>query len=137
MESTSPLGEHPTADPVSEFRGIVQDIRDAVEESCGVESVERDLERALDVLKSNPGSREAFEEVLVSVIESLGEGAVELISFTMHELRWQAVEEAVTARVSAPGRNVSDLRLYEAMLDAFSDSWRDRDLYARFDRQDG
>lgn len=137
MESTSPLGGHPTADPVAELRGIVQDIRNAAEESCGVESVEPDLERALEVLKSNPGSREAFEEVLVSVIDSLGEGAVELISFSMHELRWQAVQEAITARISDPRRNVSDLRLYEAMLDAFSDSWRDRDLYARFDRQDG
>ncbi|WP_215448277.1 hypothetical protein [Streptomyces sp. ATCC 21386] len=115
----------------------MQDIRNAAEESCGVESVEPDLERALEVLKSNPGSREAFEEVLVSVIDSLGEGAVELISFSMHELRWQAVQEAITARISDPRRNVSDLRLYEAMLDAFSDSWRDRDLYARFDRQDG
>ncbi|WNZ08534.1 hypothetical protein [Streptomyces sp. 11x1] len=126
-----------TVDPVAELRGIVQGIRDAAEESCGVESVERDLERALDVLKSNPGSRGAFEEVLVSVIDSLGDGAVELISFSMHELRWQAVKEAVTARISDPRRNVSNLRLYGAMLDAFSDSWRDRDLYARFDRQDG
>lgn len=136
MESTSPLGGRPTADPVAEFREIVQDVRDAAENSCGVESVERDLERALGVLESNPDFRGEFEKVLVSVIDSLGEGAVELISFTMHELRWKAVEEAVTERMSDPGRNVSDRRLYEAMADAFSDAWRDRDLYARSDRQD-
>ncbi|WP_328544367.1 hypothetical protein [Streptomyces europaeiscabiei] len=102
--SNAPWGSSPFG-PVAELRGIVQDIRDAAEESCGVESVERDL----DILKSNPGSRDAFEEVLVSVIDSLGDGAVELISFCMHELRWQAVKEAVTARIFDPRRNVSDL----------------------------
>ena len=136
MESTTPPGGRPTADPVAEFRGIVQDVRDVAENACGVESVEPELERALGVLQSNPDFRREFEKVLVSVIDSLGEGAVELISFTMHELRWKAVEEAVTERMSDPGRNVSDRRLYEAMADAFSDAWRDRDLYARFDRQD-
>ncbi|WP_411140058.1 hypothetical protein [Streptomyces sp. x-80] len=136
MGSTTPHGESPAADPVTRFRGIIQDVLDAAENSCGVEALERDLERALALLQRNPGLRPQFETELISLLDSMREGVVELISFTMHDLRWPAVEAAIASRISAPGRNVSHLRLHEAMLDAFSDSWRDRDLYTRFQDRD-
>ncbi|AQY20212.1 hypothetical protein T261_00626 [Streptomyces lydicus] len=135
MESTSTHGEGPTADPLAGFRSIVHDVLDAAEASCGVEALERDLERALAALQRNPALRPQFETELISLIDSPGEGVVELVSFAMHELRWPAVEAAIRSRISDPGRNVSDRRLHEAMLDAFSDAWRDRDLYARFGHQ--
>lgn len=135
MENTSPHGESQFArDAVTDFQGIAQDVLNAAEESCGIDAIERDLERALAVLQRNPDLRPQFETELISLIDSIREGVVELVSFVMHELRWQAVEEAIRSRASDPRANVSDLRLYEAMLDAFSDSWRDRDLYVRFDR---
>ncbi|GGX25730.1 hypothetical protein GCM10010341_53770 [Streptomyces noursei] len=71
------------------------------------------------------------------MIDTMREGVVELVSFVMHELRWPAVAEAISRRISAPLRDVSHLRLHEAMLEAFSDSWRDRDLYARFEAEKG
>ncbi|MEU7132957.1 hypothetical protein [Streptomyces sp. NPDC046261] len=135
MENTSPHEERRFArDSITDFQGIAQGILDAAEESCGVEALERDLERALAVLQRNADLRPQFETELISLIDSIREGVVELVSFVMHELRWQAVEEGIRSRISDPRANVSDLRLYEAMLDAFSDSWRDRDLYVRFDR---
>ncbi|TBO56554.1 hypothetical protein EYS09_27370 [Streptomyces kasugaensis] len=136
MGSTTPPGESPAADPVTRFRGIVHDVLDTAENSCGAEALEQDLERALALLQRNPGLRPQFETELVSLLDSMREGVVELISFTMHELRWPAVAEAIASRISAPGGNVSHLRLHEAMLDAFSDFWRDRDLYARFQAEE-
>ncbi|QHC23094.1 hypothetical protein [Streptomyces sp. GS7] len=132
MESTSPHGEGPTADPVADFRGAVQDVLDTADAWCGVEVLEPGLERALAVLRQHPGLRGRFEDEIVSLLDSPVEGVVELVSFVMHELRWPAVEQAIRNRLSTPGRNVSHFRLHEAMLDAFSDSWGERDLYARF-----
>ncbi|MEU9118858.1 hypothetical protein AB0C96_03185 [Streptomyces sp. NPDC048506] len=105
---------------------------DTAEASCGVEILEPHLERALAVLEQHPDLRRQFETQIVSLLDSLREGVVELVSFTMHELRWPAVERALRSRIADPTNKVSDLRLHEAMLDAFSDAWRDRDLYARF-----
>ncbi|MEK2477986.1 MULTISPECIES: hypothetical protein [Streptomyces] len=136
MGSTTPPGESPAADPLTRFQSIVQDVLDSAEHSCGVEVLETDLERALELLRSTPDRQPQFEAELVALIDSMREGVVELVSFVMHELRWPAVEEAISRRISAPLRDVSHLRLYEAMLEAFSDSWRDRDLYARFEAEE-
>ncbi|MEI8411025.1 MULTISPECIES: hypothetical protein [unclassified Kribbella] len=57
---------------------------------------------------------------------------IELVSFLMHELRWPAVELAIREGLAGPP-DVSTVRHYSAMLDSFSDAWRDRDLYARFE----
>ncbi len=110
----------------------VQGVLATAEETCGVEELEQGLERALAILQGSPNSRGQFERELISLIDSPREGVVELISFLMYELRWETIREVVRERVNHPRGNVSNIRLYEAMLDAFSDSWRDRDLYTRF-----
>lgn len=132
MENTSPHGGNPNADPVANFRRIVQEILHVAEESCGVDNIEQGLERALTVLQRNQYLRRQFEDELIALLDYPKEGVVELISFVMHELRWKAVEVEVDSRILHPIGNVSNLRLYEAIKDAFSDSWRDRDLYSRF-----
>jgi hypothetical protein len=132
MGNTSPHGGNPNADPLTEFRHIADDVLRVAAHSYGVEDIEPGLERALAVLRRNPILRTQFEGEIVSMLDSLEEGVVELISFVMHDLRWKAIEEEVNSRVLNPSGNVSDLRLYEAILDSFSDSWRDRDLYSAF-----
>ncbi len=66
------------------------------------------------------------------MLDVLDEGVVEVVSYTMHEMRWEGVKSEVASRLSGPLDNISYRRLYEAILDAFSDSWPDRDLYARY-----
>ncbi|MEW1658033.1 hypothetical protein [Streptomyces sp. NPDC093707] len=134
MVNVEPRGESPIADPVEEFRGIVCDALDTAEETYGVEDLECHLERALVVLQRNPELRPQFESELVSLLDSIKEGVIEVVSYAMHELRWPAVERAIREKISVPGVDVSDVRLYGVMLEAFSDSWRDRDLYGRFSR---
>ncbi|GAA1024451.1 hypothetical protein Aple_101160 [Acrocarpospora pleiomorpha] len=121
-----------TADPVAEFLRTVRGVLTTAEETIGVEDLEEGLERALAILQRNPEARESFENEIISLIDSPREGVVELVSFVMYELRWTAIQEAVRERMRDPSGNVSNIRLYEAMLDAFSDSWHERDLYRRF-----
>ncbi|WP_155053806.1 hypothetical protein [Streptomyces blattellae] len=120
------------ADPVAEFMQVVQRVLATAEETCGAEELEPGLERALAILQGNPELRGQFESRLIALIDSPQEGVVEIVSFLMHVLRWEAVREAVEERIRHPRGDVSHLRLHEAMLDAFSDSWRDRDLFTRF-----
>lgn len=68
------------------------------------------------------------------MLDFIKEGVVEIVSYVMHEMKWEAVKQEVESRLSGPMSNVSDRRLYEAILEAFSDSWRDRDLYVRFSK---
>ncbi|MEV5139815.1 hypothetical protein AB0K71_23370 [Streptomyces syringium] len=130
MGSTSRRGD--LADPVSEFMQVVQWVLATAEQTCGAEDLEPGLERALAILQENPELREQFENRVIALLDSPKEGVVEIVSFLMHVLRWEAVREAVEERIRHPRGDVSNIRLYEAMLDAFSDSWRDRDLFARF-----
>ncbi|MEV6437500.1 hypothetical protein [Streptomyces anulatus] len=111
---------------------VTQGILDIAEETCGAEELEPGLERALAILQGNPESKENFEACVIDLVNSPREGAVEIVSFLMHALRWEAVREAVEERIRHPRGNISNLRLHEAMLDSFSDSWRDRDLFTRF-----
>lgn len=73
-----------------------------------------------------------FEQYIISILDDPREGVVEVVSYTMHEMRWEVVRSEVASRLSDSLRDVSYRRLYEAILDSFSDSWRDRDLYARY-----
>ncbi|SCE49871.1 hypothetical protein GA0115240_17044 [Streptomyces sp. DvalAA-14] len=77
------------------------------------------MEHALSVLVRYVSKRNEFEAELISLLDSVKEGVVELVSFTMHELRWNAVHEELQRRLSPPGDNISYRRLYEAMLDSF------------------
>ncbi|MEV5948965.1 hypothetical protein [Streptomyces sp. NPDC051993] len=131
MENTSKHGGL-AAEPVAELRQVIQGVLATAEETYGAEALEPGLERALAILQTNPEFEEQFENQLIALIDSPEEGVVEVVSFLMHALRWEVVREAVEERISHPRGNVSNIRLYEAMLDSFTDSWRDRDLYERF-----
>ncbi|GAA2643886.1 hypothetical protein [Streptomyces lunalinharesii] len=134
MEIIERPGGTSITDPVEEFQGAIRDVLDTAEATYGVQDLERNLERALVLLQRNPELRPRFESELVSLLDPIEEGVIEVVSYTMHELRWPVVERAIRDKIAAPGVDVSDVRLYGVMLDAFSDEWRDRDLYARSDR---
>ncbi|MBE9498789.1 hypothetical protein [Streptomyces qinglanensis] len=131
MENTSRHGG-PAPEPAAEFTNIIQEVLTTAEETYGTEDLEYHLERALAFVKRHPELKDWLESQVISLIDSPREGVVELVSFLMHDLHWEAVREAIIERVRHPKGDVSNIRLHEAMLDAFSDSWRDRDLYTRF-----
>ncbi|MFI9646022.1 hypothetical protein ACIHAA_06955 [Streptomyces sp. NPDC052040] len=130
MARTSPQGAAP--DAVEEFRAHAQEVMRSADASCGVEELEPELEAALGVLLGNLHLRAQFEREIVSLLDRIDEGVIELVSYTMHEVRWEPVRQDIERRLMSPTADVSARRHYEAMLDAFSDNWRDRDLYGRF-----
>ncbi|MFI6677265.1 hypothetical protein [Kribbella sp. NPDC050470] len=67
------------------------DVQETATEAAGVEPLEPGLERALQVLRDNPDQRPRFEAALISLLSPVKPGMVELVSFVMHELRWDAV----------------------------------------------
>ncbi|MEU6331941.1 hypothetical protein ABZ851_32510 [Streptomyces sp. NPDC047049] len=129
MENAMPHEGAPEA--VEGFRRCVHEVLRIADSSCGVEELEPELERALRILLENFDLRDRFEAEIVSLLDSPAEGVVELVSFVMHELRWPPVKAEIERRLAHPTGDVSSRRHYEAMLDAFHDSWRDRDLYRR------
>ncbi|MGP4000660.1 hypothetical protein [Streptomyces sp. 8N706] len=130
MASTSPHGNAP--DAVQDFRRCVHEVLRIADSSCGVESLETALETTLRIVRDNLHLKAQFETEIVSLMDTLDEGVVELVSFVMHELRWSPVKEEIERRLANPTGDVSERRHDEAMLDAFYDTWRDRDLYKRF-----
>lgn len=119
-------------DAVDGLRRCVHAVLRIADSSCGVEELEPELEQALRILRSNPDLRDRLEAEIVSLLDTPVEGVVELVSFVMHELRWPPVKAEIERRLAHPTGDVSNRRLYEAMLDAFQEPWRDADLYKRY-----
>ncbi|GFE12420.1 hypothetical protein Sgleb_04670 [Streptomyces glebosus] len=130
MANIMPHGDVP--DAVEDFRRCVREVLRIADASCGVEELEPELEHALQILRGSPGLKDRLTAEVVSLLETPAEGVVELVSFVMHELRWSPVEAEIGRLLAYPTGDVSKRRHYEAMLNAFHDSWRDRDLYRRY-----
>ncbi|WP_405407544.1 hypothetical protein [Streptomyces decoyicus] len=130
MANTMPHGDAP--DAVEGFRRCVEEVLRIADSTCGVEELDPELEHALRILRGNLDVRDRLEAEIVSLLDTPAEGVVELVSFVMHELRWPPVRAEIERRLAHPTGDVSNRRHYEAMLDAFHDSWRDKDLYRRY-----
>ena len=53
----------------------------------------------------------------------------ELISFCMHELRWQAVQDRAEA-LRAEANDPRAKRVFDLILEAFREDWDQRDMYS-------
>ncbi|GAB2573344.1 hypothetical protein [Kribbella endophytica] len=121
------------AGPVDEFRLRVHRYLLVADVDGGAERTEAELDGILSVMIDHPEAHEEFEQTLVAMVQHPTiHGATELVSFTMHVLRWPAVQDEIERQLNNTSRNVSDRRLHGAMLNSYSDSWRDKDMYVRF-----
>ncbi|MFI5732244.1 hypothetical protein ACIA49_19125 [Kribbella sp. NPDC051587] len=94
------------------------------------------MDLALHLIHQHPTHRPRFESVLISLLNPIKGGTTELITYLMHDLRWSVVQNAIARHLATPA-NVSYPRQYAAMLDAFTDTWRDRDMYRRYNPDRG
>jgi hypothetical protein len=111
---------------------MVREILRTADVEPGVEAIEPGLEEILDLLRSHQELRSRFESEIIGLLDSIEEGVIEIVSFAMHDLRWERIEREIRRRLMGPETQVSWRRHYEAMIGAFSDDWRDRDLYRRY-----
>ncbi|TDD44438.1 hypothetical protein E1263_40690 [Kribbella antibiotica] len=111
-------------DPLTALRAIIRTIQQTCNETLVDATVlETGMERALDLIHRQPTHRHRFESELSSLLNPIEAGTSDLIPYLMHELRWPAVQTAITNHLAAPA-NVSYVRQYEAMLDAFTEAGR-------------
>src|SRR5437879_3801660 len=100
--------------------------------SEGVDQIEPLLEDLLQSIARHGECRAALEVRFEELLNDLPGGAVEILQYCMHELRWRGVEEYAKSRLDGETRVVRR-RSLERILEAFDDNWSERDLYARFE----
>lgn len=97
----------------------------------GTEDYENELSDLLQFVLRHPEiEREAeglFRDALNSQLTPW-----ELVAFCMYELRYESVKEEVIRQLELTGANPRDEAPLRRILEAFDDSWSDRDMFARF-----
>ena len=88
--------------------------------------------RLLQYIKEHPESRNAAEGRFLAGLHARTT-PWELISFCMHELRWEPVRQAIEQlmRHATDPRNQRVLRL---IVESFDDQWDERQLYSYYSR---
>jgi hypothetical protein len=100
----------------------------------GTNEIEHLLYDLLKFLQRNLEKRAEFEPILFDLLERNPDGTSEIISFTMHSLRWESVKdyvEQVRDRDVEPSPPRAELRRrnYDRLLTSFDDDWDEADLY--------
>lgn len=112
-------------------QGKLTNILDLASSEVGVHAIENELEDFLGFILNNIHHRATIASELADLVEVPREGSTEIISFTMHTLRWREVYRRIMECMRRP-KNPSHIRLYEAMLASYEDNWADRDLYRKY-----
>jgi hypothetical protein len=101
----------------------------------GVDELQHLLEGLLDFLERNPSQLESAAETFAGLAESMPSGAVEILEFTMRELRWPAVKDALVRSVGESG----DFRIRDQasrVLEVFEEDWSGGEIYRRYRSRD-
>ena len=90
--------------------------------------VEPQLLDLLAYLRANAQSREELEAVLIEGLDSAQESIIQIIGFTMHELRWSGIYDALQQEKAATTK-FGPKRSLERMLSAYEDEWDEAYTY--------
>lgn len=122
----------------SEVDALFAEVERAAEASFDSREIEPALKRVVLFAHSHPDSRPELVAAFLSQLEAKGEflplarpGAVDVLEFCMHDLRWPEVRGRVSALLQAKDLRVS--RAAERVLEAFDDDWPTGDIYATYD----
>ncbi len=100
--------------------------------AVGVDQIEPLLD---DLLNSVIESREcwrAISDKFLDMTLNIDSDKVEVLQYCMHTLRWAEVEKYARSRLASETA-IGKQRLYERLIESFSDVWPERDLYSRYD----
>jgi hypothetical protein len=90
--------------------------------------IEPQLLDLLVYLRANAQSREVLETVLIEGLDSAPESIIQMLGFTMHELRWSGIYDALE-REEAATTKFGPTRSLERMLSAYEDDWDEAYTY--------
>lgn len=119
----------PSAPELAE--ALVQRIEYEAETNIGVETYESLLLELLTILASTPDERGRHITLLLPLVKDWPWGAVETLEFTMRQLRWPEIKEALeVSAVSDPNFRHRDLA--KRALAVFEDEWEDGEIYTYY-----
>lgn len=117
--------------PLSDLAEMLSAIAVAADKYVGVNSYENLLVGLRDLLRSGRVDRADAVSELRHLSTEWPPGAVEALEFTMHELRWPEIREALEDH----RRSGADFRtrdLAAQALQAFDDEWPEGDIYRTY-----
>lgn len=117
-------------DPVQELRDRLAVIGVAVQAFVGVGEIEHLLVDLLTFLKSGRIDREAAAGVLIEQIDPWP-GAPEVLEFTMRDLRWVEVRDALESHV-AGGCDFRTRDMARSVLAVFEAEWPGGEIYRTY-----
>lgn len=133
MVSTVSTHSHPAdIDPCHRINEKIDFLIDVQRIAAGVDQVEPLLDDLLDSIIKFHECRTAISGRFFEMTLNIDADKVEILQFCMHALRWAEVEEYARRRLAAE-TFVGKRRLYERLIESFSDAWPERELYARYD----
>jgi hypothetical protein len=111
-----------------ELRAKMASIEQTARATYSNSDVEPQLLDLLAYLRANAQSREELEAVLIEGLESAQESIIQVLGFTMHELRWRGIYDALQ-REKAATTKFGPKRSLERMLSAYEDEWDEACTY--------
>jgi hypothetical protein len=98
------------------------------ENTYGSEEIEPKLLDILNYVKANLNKRNILSQCFIDIINDYRNGPLEIVIFSMRELKWDEVKNAALNR-----KKISDdPRVWSAMDDVlavYKDKWEDAELY--------
>lgn len=98
------------------------------ENTYGSEEIEPKLLDILNFVKANLDKRNILSQCFIDIINDYRNGPLEIVIFSMRELKWNEVKNAALNRKKISG----DPRVWSAMDDVlavYKDKWEDAELY--------
>ena len=117
---------------VVEFRRLCEKAIIACDTLDSTDDFEPDFINVLIFIREHPLMESAFKQVFLDMLEYKDGVPYELLSFCMHELRWEEIKMGAEQRLN----NEDSPRVHSVMeniIDSFTEGWRSKITYPYFD----
>ncbi len=111
-----------------EFWRLIDVVEKMWRETYSLDELEPSLLDVLNFTKQHPHSRQVLEQCFIKLIQTPKGGALEVLEFCMHELRWPMVKQVLEEIVAT----TKDIRQRDALWrvpEAYSDAWDGTEYY--------
>lgn len=116
------------------FVKICKIIKEKESVTYGVNGIETELLNLLNFIKANIAEKKYMEDFLIEIVKGVQLYPMEIVFFTMRELKWEKVKEVAIAEKS----KTDDWRIISAMnnvIAVYEPVWEDADLYEYYSKE--
>lgn len=117
-----------------ELRAKMASIEQTARATYSNSDLEPGLLDLLTYLRTNEEAKEELEVTLLEGLDSAPESIIQILGFTMHELRWSGIHDALERETAATSK-FGPKRSLERMLSAYDENWDEACTYDYY-RQD-